>query len=443
MAPINLKLFYDDVMKAEAKVAELSQTIAEHKVRNENEKIVELRAQLDEAIKARNEANATYMTMRQATGDGNQRFTPVGDDDLALGMSGKEISDYSLMRAIRAAADARNDPNAWNKAGLELEASRAMAQKLGRDPKGFFVPWDVQMSPMRPRNTQQSGDPSTGGYLHGVEHMAQSFIDVLRNKMVLRQAGATVMTGMTGDVDIPKKTGGATAYWIGEGNSPSKSTLQFGQVAARPRTVAAYAQLTRRFIKQSSPDAETLVREDIAEVIAQAADKAGLHGAGSALEPLGVSNMSGIGSVVGDTNGASPDWDDIVGLETEVAVDNADIGRLAYITNTKVRGKLKRTPVISGQHPFVWQANQMNDYAAYATNQVRADLTKGNSSVCSAIFFGNWADLVYLFWGGLDVIVDPYTNSTSGDVLISAMQDLDIIGRRVQSFAAMLDALTA
>lgn len=446
MPPVNLKPFYDDVLRAEARVAELSQLISEHKTRNENEKVVEMRAQLDEAVKVRNEANATYVSMRQAAGDGdnqNLRFSPVADEDLAIGMSPNEVQNYSLMRAIRAAADSRNNPSAWANAAFEMEASQAMAKKLGRDPQGFFVPWDVQVANYRrPGNTQQAGDPTTGGYMKSTELLVASFIDVLRNKMVLQQAGATVMTGLVGDIEIPKKTGASSAYWTGEGQAPSKSTLTFGQVAGRPRTVSAYAQLTRRFIKQSSLDAEGLVRDDIASTIALAVDRAGFHGLGSALEPLGVQNMSGIGAVVGGDNGAAPDWDDVVGLETEVAVDNADIGRMGYITNTKVRGKLKRTPIISGQHPFVWADGQMNDYPAYATNQVRSDLTKGTSSgVCSALFFGNWADLVLLFWGGLDVIVDPYTQSTGGDVLITAMQDIDIVGRRAQSFSAMLDAL--
>jgi hypothetical protein len=95
---------------------------------------------------------------------------------------------------------------------------------------------------------------------------------------------------------------------------------------------------------------------------------------------------------------------------------------------------------------MIWDkgAQPLNGYPAFVTNQVASNLVKGSSgAVCSAIFFGNWADLVYAFWAGLDVIVDPYTNSTSGDVLITSMQDVDVIVRRAESFAAMLDALTS
>ncbi|BCY18685.1 hypothetical protein hrd7_25340 [Leptolinea sp. HRD-7] len=377
------------------------------------------------------------------------KMVAVDENDLAIGMSAKELQNYSLLRLINAVNESKmGDPRAIQKAGLELEASQAMAEKLGRDPKGVFVPWDLMITPMdarggavRLRNNQMVGDPEYGGYLKQTQLLTGSFIDILRNKMVTRQAGATVMTGLVGDIEIPKKIQGSSYYWVGEGGGPTKSELKFGQVKGSPRTIAGYLQLTRRFIKQVSMDAEMLAREDLASSLALGMDFAGLHGAGAGNEPRGIQNVTGIGSVVGGTDGAVPDWADIVDLETEVSIDNADTGSLAYITNTKMRGVFKKTPKVSGQNGFIWEDGEMNGYPALATNQVKSNLTKGSAiGVCSAIFFGNWADLVYLLWGGLDLIIDPYTNSTNGDVLITAMQDVDNVVRRAQSFSAMLDA---
>lgn len=447
---MDIKTFYDAANKADEEVKRIRGEIKAAFDAGDKKKAMDLRPALDEAKTKADEANSLYVSMRDAgeTNESGRKFTPVSDDALNIGMSSKEVKNYSLVRAIRAAADSRSNPRAWDEAGLELEASRAVAEKLGKTPQGFFVPWEVQNAGYRrPVNTQKVGDPTLGGALVATELMADSFIDVLRNSMILKAAGARVITGLVGDVDIPKKTTTSTAYWIGEGNAPNKSTLQFGQVTARPKTVAAYAQLTRKLLKQATPDVEMLIRDDIAQVLALAADKAGLHGAGSANEPLGVANMTGIGAVVGGTDGATPDWADIVDLESEIALDNALVGKLGYITNTKVQGYLKKTRhnATYGDR-YIWDVNarDLNSHPAWVTNQVRSDMVKGSSgAVCSGIFFGNWDDLVFLYWGGLDVIVDPYTNSTSGDVLITAMQDLDIVGRRVQSFAAMLDAKTA
>ncbi len=456
----NLKPYLDAVSTAEARVRDVAARIDDAFQAGKVADAQALRPDLDTAKADAKAANDLYLSMRNADDESGQpadgrRIITVEDSDLSIGMSAKELQNYSLLRMIRCAYEAHSDPHAWEGAGLELEASRAMAKKLGRDPKGFFVPWDLMISPvdrrgaaMRLQNTQQAGNPETGGYLVRTDLLASSFIDVLRAKMVTRQAGAQVLTGLVGDIDIPKKTQTSSAYWIGEGTSPTKSELKFGQIEGRPRTIGAYLQLTRRFLKQSSVDAEMMVRDDLATTLAIGIDLAGLHGLGAANQPRGVQYTTGIGLVAGGADGLAPGWSHIVGLETEVAVDNADIGSLGYITNAKVRGKLKQTQKVAGQTGMVWDelspSTPLNGYPAHVTNQVASNLVKGNSgAVCSAIFFGNWADLVYLMWGGLDIIVDPYTNSTSGDVLITGMQDVDVVERRPQSFSAMLDALTA
>ena len=174
-------------------------------------------------------------------------------------------------------------------------------------------------------------------------------------------------------------------------------------------------------------------------------DRAALHGSGSSNQPTGVAATSGIGSVAGGTNGLAPAWSHIVALETEVAIDNADIGALMYVTNAKVRGKLKTVEKASSTGQFVWADGDtpLNGYRSLTTNQVSSTLTKGTSSgVCSAIFFGNWSDLLIGMWGGLDLLVDPYTSSTTGTVRVTALQDVDVAVRHPESFAAMLDALT-
>lgn len=362
-----------------------------------------------------------------------------------IGMSDADVKQYSFLRAIDAAAEAaRGNPDAWKRAGLELEASRTLAAKLGREPRGFFVPVDV--TGKRDLNPDTG---SAGGYLKATDLLGASFVDLLRNKMVLQSAGATILGGLVGDVAIAKQSAGATAYWVATSGSPTESQQTIGQILLQPKTVGAYTDISRKLMKQSSIDAESFVRNDLTKVLAVAIDLAGLHGTGADNQPTGIAATSGIGSVAGGTDGLAPAWSHIVKLETEVAQDNADIGSLAYITNAKVRGKLKVTPKTATYGDImVWGEGPtpLNGYKALVTNQVSSTLTKGSSTgvgVCSAIFFGNWADLLIGMWGGLDVLVDPYTGSASGTVRVTAFQDVDIAVRHPESFAAMLDALTA
>jgi hypothetical protein len=151
--------------------------------------------------------------------------------------------------------------------------------------------------------------------------------------------------------------------------------------------------------------------------------------------------------VVGGTNGAAPTWANIIALETAVAFANADIGNMGYLTNAKVRGKLKSTEkfTTSNGMPVYESGNTpLNGYQAAITNAVPSNLTKGSASgVASAIIFGNFADLMIGMWGSLDLMVDPYTGSTAGTVRVVALQDVDVAVRNIESFATMVDALTA
>lgn len=400
---------------------------------NEATRYTAIMAEIDQ-INGRMERGQRLANLESAAERGGERQIV---DDGNIGMTEADLRRYSLVRAIGAAASGD-----WRGAEMEREASEAVAKRTGRAPTGFFVPSDVQ------KRDLLVGTPSAGGYTVGTDLLSQSFVDLLRNRMMVRAAGATVLAGLTGNVAIPTQTGGATAYWVAENGAPTESQETVGQVALAPKTVGAFTDFSRKLLKQSSLDVEALVRNDLANVLALAIDAAALHGSGSGNQPTGIAATSGIGSVAGGTNGLAPAWSHVVALETEVAVDNADVGRLAYMSNAKVRGKLKGTPrTVTYGDIMIWEPNAgntpVNGYPCYVTNQVSSTLTKGSSSgVCSAIFFGNWGDLLIGMWGGLDILVDPYTGGTAGTIRVVALQDVDVAVRHAESFAAMLDALT-
>ena len=354
-----------------------------------------------------------------------------------IGLTTKEQRRFSLVRAIQAMVAGKREM-----APFEFECSDAVAAKLRKSPQGCFVPYDVTY-----QRDLTKGTATAGGYTVATDLLAASFIELLRNRMVIRALGARIMGGLVGDIAIPRQTGGATAYWVAESGAPTASQQTIGQVALVPKTVGAYTDMSRKLLLQSSIDVEAFVRGDLATVLALAIDLAAIEGAGAAGEPQGIITTTGIGSVAGGTNGAAPTWANIVALETEVANDNADVGALAYLTNSKVRGALKTTEKATNTAQFVWENGQgpgmgmLNGYPAHVSNQVPSDLVKGGSSTCSAIIFGNFSDLIVGEWGALDVLVDPYTGGAAGTVRVRVLQDVDVAVRHAQSFAAMLDAL--
>jgi HK97 family phage major capsid protein len=379
-----------------------------------------------------------------------QKLSVLDTPNPEIGLSKTEKRNYSILRAIRAKID-----NDWSNAGLELEASRAIEKKTGEAPRGFYVPFeamDVDQAVVREAREKRAGlltvgTSADGGYTVATNLLANQFIDVLRNKMIMQQAGALFLTGLTGNVEIPARTAATTAYWVAENSAPTTNKQTYAQVPLSPNTVGAYTDISRRLLLQSSLDIEQLTRDDIATVLAIELDRAGLHGTGSSYQPKGIDHQSNIGtSGEGGTNGTAPSYTTVLKMEKDVAVANADFGKLAYITNPKVRYVLKSvfTNATYGSIP-VWQDNEVNGYPAFATNQVSSTLTKGSASgVCSALFFGNWADAVYGIWGsGIDMLVDPFTGSSAGTVRVVALQDADFNVRHAGSFSMDLSALTS
>jgi HK97 family phage major capsid protein/HK97 family phage prohead protease len=339
-----------------------------------------------------------------------------------IGLSEKESRSFSFLRAINYLANP-TDRSAREAAAFEIEASEAAAAKLGRQSRGITIPQDVL------RRDLNVGAATAGGNLVATELDAGSFIDLLRNASALDQAGATVLTGLTGNVAIPRQSGAGTAYWVAESGAPTESQQTVDQVSLTPRTVAAFTDYSRRLMIQSSIDVENMVRSDLARVIALKIDYAGLYGTGSSSEPLGLKNTTGIGTE--DFAAAAPTFSEVVALESDVATANALLGSPVYLMNAAMRGNLKTTKKDAGSGIFIMENGEVNGYRGVLSNQVAS----------GDLWFGNFADLIIGYFSGLDIMVDPYTNSTSGTVRVVAMQDVDIAVRHPESFSRGNDTL--
>lgn len=392
--------------------------------------------------KSVDEARAAYLDRVTST-----PATPVARTIDPLGLSDQEQKNYSLVRAINAYAN-----NDWSKAGFERECSQEIAKRLGKDSKGFFVPVkDLRMVDIQKRAPYAAGASNTGGATIQTDVLAENFIDILRNRLVCMRLGATMLSGLTGNVAIPRQTSATSSYWVAENGAITQSEATFDQLPMSPKTIAARSQLSRQILQQSSIDIEQFVRNDFAQIIALGIDRAVIAGTGLNNEPTGILNTAGIGSVALGTNGAAPTWASIVRLETEVSQDNADVGRLGYLTNPKVRGTLKTTlKSASSVSEFIWQdtsisdgVGQVNGYTAMSSNQVPSNLTKGTGTGLSAVIFGNWADIIVGEWGVLEILPNPYgAGYNSGAVDMRVMQTVDIGIRHPESFAVITDAVT-
>jgi HK97 family phage major capsid protein len=364
----------------------------------------------------------------------------------------RNLGRYSVLRAILTLADRGKLDGIEGEVSAELIKRRAGVIGRSVPANGFVMPYDLPVD-LRSAAIGRTryGDPQyrafdTTAGAGGIPLILDTtYIEILRNRMVTRQAGARVLTDMSGNFAIPRQSTTQAMYWLAEGTAPpSAGQPVVDQVPFTPRTAGAYTDITRRLAEQLNTDAEMFVREDLAAVVARGVDLAGLNGPGTGNAPLGIMQIPAVPSVPIGTNGGPPTWSTVVGLETSVAKLNADLGALAYMTNAVGRGTFKQTPkVAASTFPiFLWEDGEVNGYQCFVTNQLPGNLTKGTGTNLSPVLFGNWNDLIYAFWSGQDVIVDPYTGSSSGTIRIVTLQDCDVNVRHPESFAKCVDMVT-
>ena len=342
------------------------------------------------------------------------RSTDVTTND--VGLSEKETKRFSFVRALNYLANP-GDASARRSAEFEIEVGEAAAKKYERSSNGIVVPNEVL------RRDLTAGLPSAGGNLVADELLSGSFIDLLRNRLALANAGVTMLSGLQGNISIPRQSSASTAYWVGENVAPTESQQAIDQVNMTPKTVGAFVDYSRRLLLQASIDVEAMVRNDLTRVIALELDRAGIYGTGSSNQPLGLVNTTGIGSQTISTYGT---FDEYIGMETDVATANADAGSMRYIINAAARGALKSTAksasaVAAG---FVFENGEINGYPAIVSNQLQ-----NNDAL-----FGDFSMMIMGMWSGLDLTVDPYAGATAGTVRIIALQDVDFAVKQPGAF---------
>jgi HK97 family phage major capsid protein/HK97 family phage prohead protease len=347
-----------------------------------------------------------------------------------IGMNDEEARGFSIVKAIRDVA------TIGKLEGLEKEACEAVAKKVNRSVSGlgFILPWEVMAisaadRAVRAQRSLNATTATAGGFTVGTDVLGSSLIELLRNNMVFNQLGAQSLSGLQGNVAIPRHTGGATAYWLPEGGTVTRSQQTFGQLALAPKRLVAATAYDKQLLSQSSIGVESFVRGDLTQVIALKKDAACINGLGAAGEPLGILNATGVGTV---TFGAAATWAKVVEFETTTATANALAGSVHYLTSPATKGKWKTAAKVSGQAIFLWEDFDMvNGYSAAATTQMPSG---------DKVIFGNFADFIIADWEGLDVVVDPYTLSLAGQISLVLTTHTDNGIRHAASFTVSTDS---
>tara|TARA_Y100000004_G_scaffold193365_1_gene255755 strand:- start:3527 stop:5701 length:2175 start_codon:yes stop_codon:yes gene_type:complete len=363
---------------------------------------------------------------------------------------------YSVLDGVRALITGD-----WTShgAGLVRELSQEVARTSGLKATGsrsFFVPF----SALTQRATYVTSGATTGGNLVATDLLADDFIEALRNASPVVGLGVRTLTGLVGDVAIPRRSGVASTYYLSsETTAITQSESTFDQITMSPKNLAALSKYSRQTLLQATPGIEELIRRDLTDGINAAVDSAVLNGSGSSGQPTGIRNTSGIGSVAMGTNGGALTLEKVVDLETEVTQDNAFGPNMAYVTNAKVMGGLKKLRAggsTTGDGSFLYNADltaigrgptplTLNGYPIAVTNAVPSNLTKGtSSSVCSALVAGDFSQAMIGFYGnGLEITVGEDSDDFSKMLTsVRGVVTFDVAVRQASAFASIEDITT-
>lgn len=342
----------------------------------------------------------------------------------------RDWARYSVTRALASVLDGgRLD-------GLERELSDEISMRSGTKPQGFWLPQEVA------NRNFIAGTGTLGGHIVETSNLGDQFVELLRNQAQVQKMGARVLT-LNNPVTIPRQAAAGGVNWVGETVAATLSTGNFEQFTLTPHAVTAYQQYGKQLLVTSSPDIESLVRADINAIINTAIDYAALHGAGTA-EPVGISNTTGVSTVGAYLTAAGLTatlYPFLVSLEAELADSNADGGAMGYLMRPKERSACKTNTEFPDGGISIWKGGQegvVNGYRALCTNQLSATLTTGTATtICTAVFFGNWNDvLIGKFAGGAtDLVVDQFSLAPQGVVRLVARAWVDVALRHPESFA--------
>lgn len=362
---------------------------------------------------------------------------PVATADIRA--NGAPTGDrYSLRNLILASVD---PAKYGHLCGYEREQSSEIERRFSMRAEGSFIPASVLRR-----------DLATG--LNGGSSVIE---DTMRGDMLLRvqrpqarviQAGARVLSGLSGNLRIPRQTAGAEASWQTEQGEAPETNVELDDLELSPRRLTAYIDVSKQQLIQSSVEIEAMLRDDLTKAADQLIDFAAINGSGIGHQPLGIRNTPGVGIVAGGANGATFNWGHVVDLESRVAETDVAMNRPGYLANAATRAWLRKTQrgpdmdfILEGKV----QDEPLNSWPLLVSNNVPKNLSKGTSNgVCSSLIFsGDWSELLIAQFGELDVIVDPYTLASTATVRITINQFVDIAVRQPKAFSIMEDGLTA
>ena len=357
-------------------------------------------------------------------------------------MSDKERSDYRFLKAAGYAAGVLPA----KECGLELEVSREIEKRIGKPPSSRIYVDPTQLVSFRaPYDTQTA---LAAGNLIDTRLLVDRFINALRVNSAFIDLGITVLNDLTGNIEIPREATYPTAYWVGEGQVIPEDEGTFDRIIMTPKKLAVITKVTLEMIVQAALAFEVLLRDRLIKAMAQELDRVIGFGSGVGEEPLGIISHPEVNSIDLGANGGQFNWDAAVNMIAEVDAANAlnNSATTGFVVNSRTKAQLQKTlDHQTGAGNWIWQPGtnpvegSIAGYRARCSNQIPNNLAKGTASNLSAVFFGDFSQVLMGIWNQMEIMANPYSEFDRAIVSLRALQLVDVNVTRGDFFCVATD----
>lgn len=296
------------------------------------------------------------------------------------------MSNFSLVKAIN---DVVNNRNINEDALNVIEMGATEMRKSGLSYSG-----QIQL-PVEERGDAVAATVATDGK----EIVATDKLNILSplmGKSILAEAGATFLTGLVGNISIPNYTG-STCGWKGELEAADNGKGTFGSVELSPKRLTAYIDISKQFLTQDSVGAEEMLRADIVNsLVAKLEQTIFGDAAGDTTKPAGIFNGAEV---------VAPSYQGV--CEAEAAVTDYS-GEKRFVMSPTAKSAFKQA-TISGTKSDLRLLLEDGEVDGYPVSD-------SSNVVAGGYAFGDFSELVVAQWGGIDIVVDPYTLATKNAI---------------------------
>lgn len=296
------------------------------------------------------------------------------------------MSNFSLIKAIN---DVVNNRNINEDALNVIEMGATEMRKSGLSYSG-----QIQL-PVEERGDAVAATVATDGK----EIVATDKLNVLAplmGKSILAEAGATFLTGLVGNISIPTYTG-STCGWKGELEAADNGKGTFSSVELSPKRLTAYIDISKQFLTQDSVGAEEMLRADIVNsLVAKLEQTIFGDAAGDTTKPAGIFNSAEV---------AAPSYQGV--CDAEAAVTDYS-GEKRFVMSPTAKSAFKQA-TISGTKSDLRLLLEDGEVDGYPVSD-------SSNVVAGGYAFGDFSELVVAQWGGIDIVVDPYTLATKNAI---------------------------